>query len=184
MPMDGIYKTYPHNPPHYFVPNAMYMVTGSLLYNKHLLIDDERKSLVFEILFERARHWEWELEAWSILENHYHFIGRAPDNASILEDLIRGLHSKSAIGLNKLDKTPGRQVWYNYWDTCITHETSYYARLQYVHLNPVKHRLAENAAEYPFCSYRWFLEKADEKFQSVVMNQLIDRVDVYDDFDS
>jgi len=61
--MESIYKTYPHNPPHYFVPNAMYMVTGSVLYKKRLLFDDKRKALVLEILLERSAHWGWEMEA-------------------------------------------------------------------------------------------------------------------------
>jgi len=161
----------------------MYIVTGSLLHNKRLLTSDKHKALVLEILLERAAHWKWDLEAWAVLENHYHFIGRAPENALTLEKLIRQLHSKSAVELNKLDKTPGRKVWHNYWDTCITHESLYYARMHYVHLNPVKHGLVENAEDYQFCSYRWFLEKADESFQTTVMNQPIDRVDIFDDFD-
>ena len=181
--MDDIYKTYPHNPPHYFVPNAMYIVTGATLYNKRLLSDDKRKSLVCEILLERASYWGWNLEAWAVLENHYHFVGQAPENALTLGKFIKQLHSKSAVELNKLDKALGRKVWHNYWDTCITHETSYYARLHYVHLNPVKHGLIDRAEDYPFCSYRWFLEKADEDFQDTVMNQPIDRMDMFDDFD-
>jgi putative transposase len=163
--MEDIYKTYPHNPPHYFVSNAMYMVTGSLLYNKRLLTDDNHKSLVCKILFERTTHWGWELEAWAILENHYHFIARAPENALTLAKLMRQFHSKATVMLNKMDKETGRQVWHNYWDTCITHETSYHARMHYVHLNPVKHKLVENAEEYPYCSYRWFLETADHDFR-------------------
>jgi len=181
--MEDIYKIYPHNPPHYFVPNAMYIVTGAILHNKRILKSDKHKLLVMDILLERATHWKWDLEAWVILENHYHFIARAPENALTLEKLIRQIHSKSAVQLNKLDKTLGRKVWYNYWDTCITLETSYYARLHYVHLNPVKHGLAENAEDYPFCSYRWFLEKAEDDFQNAVMNQPIDRVDIFDNFD-
>ena len=181
--MEDIFKTYPHNPPHYFVPNALYIVTGAVLHNEHLLKSDKHKLLVLGILLERARHWGWDLEAWAILENHYHFIARAPENALTLEKLIRQFHSKSAVELNKLDKTLGRKVWYNYWDTCITLEKSYYARLNYVHLNPVKHGLIEAAEDYPFCSYRWFLDNADESFQNTVLNQAIDRVDVFDDFD-
>jgi putative transposase len=181
--MEDIYKTYPHNPPHYFVPNAMYIVTGSLLYKKRLLTDNNHKSLVCDNLFEIMHRWGWALEAWSVLENHYHFIARSPEDPLTLEKLIRQLHSKTAMLLNKLDKTPGRQVWYNYWDTCITHETSYYARLHYVHINPVKHGLVENAEDYPFGSYRWFLDEADESFRDKVINQPINRVDIFDDFD-
>jgi len=181
--MDEIYKTYPHNPPHYFVTNAMYIVTGSLLYKPRLLIDDKRKSIVCEILFERAEHLGWELEAWAVLENQYHFIARAPENALTLEKLVRQLHSKTAAALNKLDDSQGRQVWHNYWDTCITHETSYHARLHYIHLNPVKHGLVEKAENYPFCSYQWFLNRTDDAFQNTVMRQPIDRVGIFDDFD-
>ncbi len=181
--MESIYKTYPHNPPHLFVPHAMYIVTGSLLYKKRLLFDDERKQLVLRILLERAAHWRWELQAWSVLENHYHFVGQAPENALTLEPLIRQIHSKTAVELNKLDMTPGRKVWHNYWDTCITHESSYLARVHYVHTNPVKHGLVQQAEDYPFCSYRWFLEKADVEFRDKVMNQPMDRVEVEDDFD-
>lgn len=181
--MDDIYKTYPQNLPHYFMPNALYMITGALLYNKHLLKTDKHKSLVLEILLERASHWGWELEGWAVLENHYHFIARSPENTLTLEKLIRQLHSKTAVELNKLDNTLGRKVWHNYWDTCITLETSYYARLHYVHINPVKHGLVKKAEDYPFCSYRWFLDKADDVFRTTVMSQPIDKVDVFDNFD-
>jgi hypothetical protein len=61
--MEDVYKVCPHNPPHYFVSNAIYMVTGSTLYKKRLLTDNKRKFLVLEILIERAAHWGWSLEA-------------------------------------------------------------------------------------------------------------------------
>jgi len=110
-------------------------------------------------------------------------VAPAPENALTLETFIRQTHSKSAVELNKLDNTPGRKVWHNYWDTCITHETSYLARIHYVHMNPVKHGLVRNAEEYPFCSYKWFLEKAEDEFRKRVMNQPIDRIEIEDDFD-
>ena len=59
--MEDIYKIYPHNPPHYFVPNAMYIVTGAILHNKHILKSDKHKLLVMDILLERAVHWKWDL---------------------------------------------------------------------------------------------------------------------------
>lgn len=36
--MDELYKTYLHNPPHYFVSNAMYVVTGAILHNQPFLV--------------------------------------------------------------------------------------------------------------------------------------------------
>ena len=180
--MEDNYKVYLHNPPHYFVPNAMYMVTGAILHNEHLLSDDKRKEFVLQTLFEKANSFLWELQAWAILNNHYHFIAKSPENPKTLSKLIQQFHSITAIEINKRDQIPGRQVWANYWDTCLTYEKSYLARLHYVHENPVKHGLVENAIDYPFCSYKWFLENGDDELKEQVFHQSIDKVKIFDTF--
>jgi REP-associated tyrosine transposase len=176
------YKIYPHNPPHYFCPNAIYMVTSGILNKSRLLREDSRKDFVCQVIFQRSFSLGWSLEAWAVLENHYHLIARAPENAGTLSRLIREIHSITAHWLNERDKTPGRRVWHNYWDTCITYETSYLARLKYVHLNPVKHGLVDNAEDYPYCSYQWFLECGKFDLVGKVSGQPIDRVQIFDDF--
>ena len=40
--------------------------------------------------------------------------------------------------LNRIDDTPGRRVMYKFWDTRLTFEKSWLARLNYVHQNAVK----------------------------------------------
>ena len=180
--MDVFYKTYLHNPPHYFVPNAMYVVTGAILYNQHLFTENNRKEFFLQTLLERTKLLGWGLQAWSVLNNHYHLIAQAPQDAGTLEKLIRQLHSITAIEFNRQDNTSGRQVWFNYWDTCLTYERSYLARLHYVHMNPIKHGVTDNAINYPFCSYRWFIEQGDEVLKQQVFAQPIDRVKIFDDF--
>lgn len=180
--MEDIYKTYLHAPPHYFVPNAIYMVTGAIVDKEHLLHENRRKELFLLTLFERAKLLNWNMEAWAVLNNHYHFIAQSPDDATSLTKLIQQVHSISAIQVNRWDNAPGRQVWQNYWDTCITYEKSYLARLRYVHENPVKHGLVENAINYPYCSYKWFFEQSDNDLKEQVSTQPIDKVDVFDDF--
>jgi putative transposase len=180
--MEDIYKIYLHAPPHYFVPNAMYMVTGAILAKRHLLTEDRRKEFFLKTVFEKANHFGWTMEAWAVLHNHYHFVSQAPEDSKTLPKLIRQVHSITAIQLNRWDSTPGRQVWHNYWDSCITYENSYRARLHYVHTNPVKHGLANNAIGYPFCSYKWFVEHAEDNLKAQVLNQPIDNVGVFDSF--
>jgi putative transposase len=180
--MEDMYKVYLHNPPHYFVPNAMYMVTGAIVHNQHLLSDDRKKEFVLQTLIERSRLHSWDLQAWAILNNHYHFIAKAPEEPGTLPGLIRHIHSITAIEINKQDNTPGRQVWANYWDTCLTYEKSYLARLHYIHMNPIKHGLVDDAEQYPFCSYKWFIENGDKSLREQVFSQPINRINVKDDF--
>jgi putative transposase len=180
--MDEIYKVYPHNPPHLFVAGAIYMVTGATLYKAPILHTDPNKVLFCSVLFERAQIVGWELQAWAVLDNHYHFIARSLEDSRTLARLILELHSITAIGFNRLDGTPGRRVWYNYWDSCLTYEASYLARLNYVHQNPVKHGAVQKAEDYPFCSYRWFLEEGESEFRQKVFNQPMEKIKVADDF--
>ena len=49
-------------------------------------------------------------------------------------------------------------------------------------MNPVKHGLIEDAMKYPFCSYKWFLERGDEVMKEQVFSQQIDRVKIFDEF--
>ena len=180
--MNGeIYRTYPHNPLHLFRPDAIYMVTGGTLYKRHHLNTDDKKADFCKTLFDQIQKFSWDLEAWAVLSNHYHFVVQAPDNSESLKHLIQAVHSTSAKSINAIDQTPGRRVWYNYWDTCITYETSYLARLHYVHMNPKKHGICV-LETYPFCSCRWFTNNADPAFLKCVFQQPCDKVRVFDDF--
>jgi hypothetical protein len=87
--MEEIFKSYPHNPPHLFRSNAVYMVTAAILHQHRLLADASRIWLFCQTLFERAAFHGWQLEAWAVLDNHYHFIAQAPEQASSLPLLIK-----------------------------------------------------------------------------------------------
>jgi putative transposase len=123
----------------------------------------------------------WELQAWAVMSNHYHFVGVSEQPVS-LPVLIRQLHSDTARELNRQDATPGRRVWFEYWDTHLTFEKSYYARLNYVHSNPVHHGLVRVATEYRWCSAAWFEQNADVAFQRMVSSFKYDRLKIPDDF--
>lgn len=49
-------------------------------------------------------------------------------------------------------------------------------------MNPVKHGLTDKAINYPFCSYRWFVDQGHEVLQQQVFAQPIDRAKIFDDF--
>ncbi|HLC02340.1 MAG TPA: transposase [Anaerolineales bacterium] len=158
------------------------MVTGATLGRRHIFMSTEAREFLCETLFTQAERYGWALEAWSVLSNHYHFIGRSPEDASTLKLLVQGLHSISARRLNLSDRKPGRRVWQNYWDTCIDHKSAYLARLRYVHENPAWHGLVAKAEDYPFCSFRWFVESTPSALREQVLSAPIDRLEVKDDY--
>jgi putative transposase len=176
-----IYKPHLNSPPHWFVSNAIYIVTGATLHKKPLLDSNAKLTNFCETLLERASILGWPTQAWFVMSNHYHFIARSPENVLSLKALIQGVHSISAKFINRIDGTSGQRVWYNYWDTCIKNETSYYARMRYVMMNPVKHGLVQNPEDYPFSSYKYFLENSEPEFQKMVLS-CADDAQVADDY--
>jgi len=95
---------------------------------------------------------------------------------------MKHFHASSARVLNKQYNLEGRTVWYQYWDTQITIQGSYLARLNYVMNNPVRHGLVNDAKEYPWCSANWFAKNAKKSHYKTVQNMKTDKVQVVDDF--
>lgn len=173
---DADYREWAHAPAHLFVPGVAYMVTSRTYRQAMLFNTGAKRDFLLYALFAELKHWDWRLQAWAVMANHFHFIAHAPDTAKSLKRMMTALHSKTAIWLNKHDETPGRKVWFQYWDTCLTFERSYLARLHYVHANPVKHGLVEIAENYKWCSMGWFLQNADAAFRRTVLSFKYDEI--------
>lgn len=171
-----------HAPEHRLAATGAYMVTAGTYQRVPLLASPERRDALQLMLFELAERYSWSLQAWAILANHYHFIATRQPDAVSLPAFIRALHARTAVEANRADRTPGRKVWFQYWDSHITFPRSYYARLNYVHNNPVHHRAVTRAADYPWCSAGWFEREATSSFHRMVTGFRYDRLDVPDDY--
>ncbi|TAN38031.1 MAG: hypothetical protein EPN23_03520 [Verrucomicrobia bacterium] len=172
-----------HRPAHLFLPNQLYRVTAGTHHKEHFFRSDDRLRLLQETFFACIRRSGWELQSWAIFSNHYHFIAQAPVQAETLKPMLQRLHSLTAREINRLDQTAGRKVWFQYWDTCLTYEKSYLARLHYVNHNPVHHGLVAVATQYPFCSAAWFAERAEPTFRRKVESFTCNHITVVDDFE-
>ena len=173
---------WPHAPLHIFNEKGTYMVTGSTLGRELLFKTPEELDLLDNHLKALALDYKWNLEAWAIFSNHYHFIAQSPEDPSTLKKFVTHFHSITARLLNTQQNTPGRQVWYQYWDTRLTYQNSYLARLNYVMQNPVRHKIVESAETYKWCSTFWFKQNAPKSYIKTVLNFKIDGVKILDDF--
>jgi len=198
------------------------MVTSGTYLKKPLFRGADRLRYLCEMLLKLAAEHAWQLQAWAVFPNHYHFVGlecgglpplskagvspgltdttskreQAPapqtgipkrQQAAALQrttlvEFLRHLHSVTSIQANRWDETPGRKSWFNYWDTRLTFEKSYLARLSYVHKNAVHHGLVREPSLYPWCSAGWFERQAAPSFYKTVMAMKVDAVQVVDDF--
>jgi len=171
---NDIFKRAPHNPPHLFLPKTLYMLTASTYPREHLMRSPDRKMAWLESFLKAAEIYEWRVIAWVILHNHYHAIVQSPETAKTLSKFTGSYHKYTSRKWNDEEESKGRQVWWNYWDTCLLSEHDYYARLRYVFWNPVQHKICNRPDEYHFSSYKEFLANWDVDFNFAKMDEVTD----------
>jgi len=66
--------------------------------------------------------------------------------------------------INLLDRITGRQIWHNYWDTCIRTESDLWTRFNYIHNNPVKHGYVRQLDTWPFSSHPYYVKAKGEEW--------------------
>jgi putative transposase len=173
---------WPHAPVHRLNSRGVYMITAATLHKQHFFSSSQKLDLLHRTLIELAKKYDWHLHAWAVFPNHYHFIARTERETPRLAEFVSHLHTFTASELNRLDRSQGRRVWYNFWDSKLTYERSYFARLNYVHQNPVKHGLAPMANQYRWCSAAWFERTAPPAIVKTIYGFKTDKVKIADDY--
>jgi len=176
------------HPPHIYEDHACYFLTASTVRSQRFLGTDIQRAVVRDVLEAAIQQYGITLYAWVILANHYHLLLRTGHIAPIYK-FVKRLHGESAIRLNKLDGTPGRKVWYQYWDRFPRGEGDFWTYFNYIHINPIKHGYVplpngpqsaqqeqaplaldlmpdvhQYLAQYPCSSYRYYLREYGEEF--------------------
>ena len=171
-----------HAPVHKLLERGTYMITAGTYKKEPMFNTPEKLDLMMTEFFRLATEFEWLPQAWAFMSNHYHVILLSPEQVSSLPELIREVHRVTGMRMNVEDQTPGRQVWYQYWDSRISYQKSYYPRLKYVHNNPVHHGLVPVAENYDWCSAGWFKMNSEPSFRKTIESFKTDFLKVIDDF--
>lgn len=174
---------WPHSPLHRLESPGTYFVTASTRYKLPLFATSGRLDLIQREFLRLARQYDWQIEAWAIFPNHYHFVGHHHSKADKLSRFLGHLHGCTANEINRQDDQAGRKVWFNYWETRLTYPKSYLARLNYVHQNAVKHGIVRVANRYPWCSAAWFERTASPAQVKTIYSIQTDRIRVHDDYE-
>ncbi len=174
---------WPHAPLHRVSNHGTFFVTASTLHKLPLFRGRKALDLLHDSLLALSKQHGWTLEAWAVFPNHYHFVAHGGESTSQLDAFLKHLHADTARDLNQAQSMPARQVWFNFWETELTYEKSYLARLAYVHQNPVRHGVAPVASQYRWCSAAWFERMATAAQVKTIYGFKIDRVKVREDCD-
>jgi putative transposase len=159
-----------HGPPHYSDESGLYLVTAACYEHRPVVGVSQQRMADFEAeLLNDAREAADFIFAWVVLPNHYHVLMHAPDILGFLKSLGL-LHGRTSFRWNGEDGSRGRTVWHRAAETAMKSERHFWATLNYVLHNPVRHRYVERWQDWPYSSAVQYLsevgrEEAQRRWQ-------------------
>jgi len=96
------------------------------------------------------------IHAWCVLPNHYHLLASVSDLRSATWALGK-LHGRISRAWNKQENIQYRQVWCAAADRSMRSDRHFWATINYIHNNPVRHGYVHLWQEWPYSSVHEFL---------------------------
>lgn len=146
-----------HSLPHMVTAKDYFHISAACYEHKSIIGKSVRRMYDFEKYLFDIEEQQLEIVSYSILPNHYHLLIKTLDIKRTLQRLFK-LHQKTGYYWNKEDMKKGRKVWFNVLDSGIKSEKHFWASINYIHNNPVKHGLVEKWQDWPFSSAVLFIK--------------------------
>ena len=143
-----------------FVPGGCYFFTVVTFKREPLFNNAETIQKLLDAFQWTRQKYPFSIEALVILPDHLHTIWSLPDgdsNYPLRWNLLKGYFSKNCTISPKIIMSQSRkqkrekEVWQRrYWEHLISNEEDFIDHIEYVHNNPIKHGLVEDAHDWKY----------------------------------
>ena len=143
------------------VPGGTYFFTVNLLDRRSDLLVaqiDALRNAVRQVATKSPFH----IDAWVVRPEHMQCLWTLPENDTEFSGRWRAIKMAFSKSLPAIERRSPvmihrgeRGIWQNrFWEHTIRDDRDYVAHMDYTHFNPVKHGLVQNAADWPYSSFR------------------------------
>jgi putative transposase len=132
-------------------PAGTYFITFSTWQRTRLFVVENYARLFLKTLYSYNRQGAFQLHAFVVMPEHVHLLLTPAHDITLERTLqfIKGGYSR-AFGLHFGLK---KEVWQRgFTDHRIRDAHDFAAHRDYIHQNPIRRRLVQNAADYKYCS--------------------------------
>ena len=150
-----------HKPPHGSGDGAFLISSACYEHQPHVGTCPERISDFEALLLAAMERATAEAVAWCVLPNHYHGLVICDDVERVMKE-IGLLHGRTSHSWNGEDGTRGRKVWYNLTERRMRSDRHFWATINYVHHNPVRHGYVSHWQDWPYSSAVAYLEQVGQ----------------------
>jgi putative transposase len=118
-----------------------------------VLTQPEVRRILREVLSELRQVHPFRIQAWVLLPDHIHCIWRLPDQDSRYSMRLGWLKKEVTKRLHR-----AKSLWQpRFWEHQIRDDRDYAVHCDYIHYNPVKHRLVRTPHDWPWSTFHSFV---------------------------
>lgn len=151
----------------YRVPGGCYFFTVNLLErlpNDTLI---RHVDLLRTVVRDVRGRWPFVIDGWVVLPDHLHCIWTLPPGDFDFTNRWRLIKAGFSRQLPEIERRSPvraargeRGIWQRrFWEHAIRDERDYASHMDYLHFNPVKHGYARRVVDWPYSSFRRWVEK-------------------------
>ena len=145
-----------HAPPHFRGVSGTYLITSTCYKHRPIFENPDDLFWLVDEMLDAFTAANLPHPAWVFLPNHYHILVET-EGLSIVSEVLRLLHSRVATAINGRHRQRGRKVWYRFSDRLIRNERHYFASMNYIHYNPIKHGYVDRMGDWPWSSLHEYI---------------------------
>jgi putative transposase len=147
-----------HSLPHFISETGYYHISSACYEHKSIIGKNIERITLFEAkLLKTLKVAKTQPEAYAVLPNHYHILIKTDAIKTFVSSLFK-LHQTTGFYWNKEDAAKGRRIWCNLLDSVIKSDRHYWATINYINNNPVKHGYVNKWQEWPFSSAKNYIK--------------------------
>src|SRR5204863_1047377 len=132
-------------------PGAIYHVTSRGDRREPIVVDDDDREALLAVLAQAAKRFDAQVLAYCLMGNHYHLVLHTRQaNLSLLMRHLNGVYTQRH---NRRHGKAGHVFQGRFKAILVDRDAYLLALCRYVELNPVRARMVERPADWPWSSY-------------------------------
>ena len=143
-----------------FIPGGSFFFTANLADRRLRLLTEHIDQLRVAFRETRQRH-PFTTDAMVVLPDHLHAVWTLPEGDAAFATRWRHIKSAFSRALPTIEPISGsraakgeRGIWQRrFWEHTIWDENDFARHIDYIHINPVKHRLVTRVRDWPYSSF-------------------------------
>jgi REP element-mobilizing transposase RayT len=137
--------------------NAFYHITSRGNLRDQIFCDVSDRERFLEILRRTKERYGFLLHAYALMDNHYHLLMETP--RANLSQIMQNINTSYTVYVNRKYQRSGHLLQGRFKGIIVDKDRYLVALSRYIHLNPVRIKLVKTPIEYPWTSYKAFMDQ-------------------------